>query len=117
MQTYGTNGVKGNLIMGNYRNVHENTHYAKRHGTVLFSNSSKTLEAAATSLRTTSQRNNSSHDIVFHSRRKYRFIIEFFASFTWMKAREKVEQFHEYLSSAKSGYFDSLAQREDDSAC
>lgn len=23
---FGTNGVKGNLIMGNYSNVHENTH-------------------------------------------------------------------------------------------
>lgn len=32
LQMYGTNGVKGNLIMGNYCNVHENTHLLKRHG-------------------------------------------------------------------------------------
>lgn len=32
LQMYGTNGVKGNLIMGNYYNVHENTHLPKRHG-------------------------------------------------------------------------------------
>lgn len=58
------------------------------------------------------QRNNSPHDSVFHNRRKHRFIIEFSASFTWIKARGKVEQFHEYLSSATRRYFDSLAQRE-----
>lgn len=37
----GTNGLKSNLIMGNYQNVHENTHCAKRHGTIQFRNSSK----------------------------------------------------------------------------
>lgn len=33
---FGTNGVKGNLIMGNYSNVHENTHTHRISITTIF---------------------------------------------------------------------------------